>query len=159
MNTTKIIQQLQLKPHPEGGYFKETYRSVNAVTTHNNTIRCESTAIYYLLENEDKSYFHKIESDELWFFHQGNPLEIISIQNNNIVTTILGNDIENGEQPQAIIPARTWFCAHIKGSMGYALVSCTVAPGFDFVDFQLASREKLLLEFPHLQEVILKFTK
>ena len=117
-----------------------------------------STAIYFLLEEKNRSAFHRIKSDELWFFHQGQPLEIYSIENGQLNSIVLGNDVLNGELPQAVIPANTWFAAKVKDSKGYALVSCTVAPGFDFEDFELAKREELIQQFPHLKEVIEEFT-
>ena len=116
-----------------------------------------STAIYYLLQNDDKSHFHRIASDELWFFHNGNPLEIVYIQNGSIRTIILGNDIEKGEVPQAMIPMGVWFASRIKDESGYSLVSCTVAPGFDFTDFELARKEEMLFDYPHLEVYIEKF--
>jgi predicted cupin superfamily sugar epimerase len=158
MSAKSIIQKLQLIPHPEGGFYKETYISKQSMTTNDGKQRNVSTAIYYLLENEDKSLFHRIKSDELWFFHQGNPIEIIFIHNSLISSIILGNDLKKGELPQAKIPANTWFAAKIKNDTGYSLVSCVVAPGFDFADFQLAKKADLILEYPHLKEIIIKFT-
>lgn len=158
MNANDIIQQLNLQPHPEGGYYAETYRSPLEVTNSEGNSRAASTAIYFLLKDKDKSHFHRIKSDELWFFHQGVPLEIISIQNGQLHSIILGNDIAAGQQAQAMIPADTWFGSRLKDGEGYALVSCTVAPGFDFSDFELAGREELIQEFPHLQEMITELT-
>jgi uncharacterized protein len=157
MSAKDIIQKLQLIRHPEGGFYKETYKSDQSITIYNGEQRNVSTAIFYLLENGDKSLFHRIKSDELWFFHQGNPLEIVFIQNRLISRIILGNDIEKGELPQAKIPANTWFAAKIKNDVGYSLVSCVVAPGFDFADFQLAQKEDLILEYPNLKKIIEKF--
>ena len=154
MIAEQIIKSLKLLPHPEGGYYKEMYRSEQKVNLDSGKSRNLSTSIYYLLENEDKSRFHRIESDELWFFHQGNPLEIVSIQNGMLIKTVLGNNFENGEVPQAVIPARTWFASRVKNNKGYALVSCTVAPGFDFDDFELADRDELIKEFPDLIKYI-----
>lgn len=150
MMSEQIIKNLKLLPHPEGGYYKEMYRAEQKINLDNGKSRNVSTAIFYLLENEDKSRFHRIASDELWFFHQGNPLEILSIQNGNLIKTVLGNNFEDGEVLQAVIPAHTWFASRVKNSKGYALVSCTVAPGFDFADFELADRDKLINEFPDL---------
>jgi uncharacterized protein len=157
MTAQDIITQLQMLPHPEGGYYKETYRSGETISVHGNE-RNVSTAIYFLLENKNKSHFHRIQSDELWFFHQGEPLEILSIQNGELVSTILGNNIVKGELPQAIIPANTWFASHVKDETGYALVSCTVAPGFDFADFELAERNDLIAQYPQLKQIIEEFT-
>ncbi|AII53700.1 hypothetical protein N008_17175 [Hymenobacter sp. APR13] len=118
-----------------------------------------STAIYYLLENEDKSHFHRIKSDELWFFHQGQALEIILLTTGQPTRLILGPNFASGELPQAVIPAGVWFAAQVKRRPGFALVSCTVAPGFDFADFELAERAALLREFPQAAEVVKQFTK
>ena len=159
MNGTAIVQKLGLLAHPEGGFYKETYRSSNSIETDQNTIRNISTAIYFLLENDNISLFHRIQSDELWFFHQGEPLEIVFIKEGVLNSIVLGTSFENGEVPQATVPANTWFASSVKQRKGYSLVSCTVAPGFDFADFELASRENLLQEFPHLKEIIHEFTK
>lgn len=158
MNTKDIIEKLQLKPHPEGGYFKETYRCSQQITTNEGKIRNVSTAVYYLLGNDDKSFFHRIQSDELWHFHQGEPLEIFIISERQLVVTTLGNQIDKGEVPQAVVPAQQWFAARVKNSAGYSLVTCTVAPGFDFTDFELAKKETLLKEYPHLRDIIETFT-
>lgn len=159
MTSTDLIQHLHLLPHPEGGYYRETYRSAEQTLNIEGNTRNTSTAIYYLLENEDKSHFHRIKSDELWFFHQGRPLEILVLQGSELSTIVLGNDVGSGEVPQAMIPANAWFAARVQGRSGYALVSCTVAPGFDFADFELASRVDLLHEFPHWKPVIEEFTR
>jgi len=158
MDVKVLIDKLQLKVHPEGGFYRETYRSTEYLTTNKGKVRNISTAIYYLLENEGKSLLHRIQSDELWFFHQGQPLEIIVIQDNQLVTIHLGNDIDGGEVPQARIPANSWFASSIKNGTGYSLVSCTVAPGFDFSDFELANREELIQQYPHLKNIIEKYT-
>ena len=158
MNSQKLVDILKLEPHPEGGYYKETYRCEETVTLENGDVRNISTAIYYLLENENKSSFHRIKSDELWFFHQGEPLEIVFIKDGKLHIIILGNSLENGEVPQVRIEANVWFGAKISGGKGHSLVSCTVAPGFDFLDFELAEKEVLLQEYPDLKEVIEEFT-
>jgi predicted cupin superfamily sugar epimerase len=159
MNGKEIVERLGLQEHPEGGFYKETYRSNQTIETDKNVYRNISTAIYFLLENENKSLFHRIKSDELWFFHQGEALEIVFIKEGVLNTIILGNNLENGEVVQATIPANTWFASRVKNLKGYSLVSCTVAPGFDFADFELAKREDLINEFPNLKETIEKFTK
>lgn len=159
MKAKDIIEKLHLKPHPEGGYYSETYKSAETVLNSEGNNRSICTAIYYLLENDDKSHFHHIKSDELWFFHQEEPLEIVMLLNGEAKTIFLGNDIPNGEIPQAIIPANTWFAAKIKSGKGYSLVSCTVAPGFDFADFELAKREDLVKQYPQLEKIIEEFTR
>ena len=158
MNYKDIIDELQLQAHPEGGFYAETYRSSAFILNQNGEKRNLSTAIYFLLHDTNKSNFHRIQSDELWFFHQGEPIEIVTIQDGKANSIILGNAIEKGELPQATIPANTWFGSKLKDEKGYALVSCTVAPGFDFLDFELAEREKLVNEFPNLKALIEEFT-
>ncbi|GAB2864168.1 cupin domain-containing protein [Hymenobacter ruber] len=153
-----LIQQLHLQPHPEGGYYRETYRARLHTTAASGAQRSASTAIYYLLENENKSHFHRIQSDELWFFHQGQPLEVLLLENNQLTVLTLGHDVGRGEMPQAVVPAHTWFGARVQGGVGFSLVSCTVAPGFDFADFELADRAQLTHEFPAQAAVIEQFT-
>ena len=159
MQAQQIIEQLQLLPHPEGGFYKETYRGTQMVAGREGKPRNVSTAIYYMLENDHKSHFHRIHSDELWFFHQGEAFEIVAIIDGKSVTFNLGNNMANGEVPSLVIPAHTWFASRVKGGKGFALASCTVAPGFDFADFEMAAREALIGEYPHLEEVITTFTK
>jgi predicted cupin superfamily sugar epimerase len=159
MDARNLIQKLQLQPHPEGGFYKETYRSEEKMTTTGGLVRNVSTAIYFLLENEDKSHFHRIKSDEAWFFHQGESIEIIILNDGKLQTIDLGNIIKKGEVPQTIVPANVWFASKIKHGIGYALVSCTVAPGFDFADFELANRNDLIKEFPEYKSVIEEFTR
>lgn len=158
MTAKELIGTLQLMPHPEGGWYRETYRSEETMTTKNGAKRNVCTAIYFLLEGKDKSHFHSIQSDETWFFHSGEALEIVMIEGGELRTVLLGNNLSKGEMPQFTVPARTWFAAKIKSGTGYSLVSCTVAPGFDFLDFELAEREKLSNEFSELIEVIREFT-
>jgi len=158
MTAKDIIQNLNLRAHPEGGYYAETYRSEETITTANGAKRNVCTGIYFLLENEDKSHFHKIKSDELWFFHLGQPLEIVVMNEEGVETLMLGSDLGTGERLQAIIPANTWFAARLRDGKGFALVSCTVAPGFDFEDFELGERRQLLEEFPSNRKLIEEFT-
>lgn len=158
MTSKELVQKLNLLPHPEGGFYRETYRSEQVLTLDNGVKRNANTSIYYLLEDNDKSAFHKIKSDELWFFHLGNTLEIVFIENDQLKTILLGSAIENGEVLQAKIPANTWFGSRVKDGKGFSLVSCTVAPGFDFADFELADRDDLLTQYPHLKSMIQCFT-
>ncbi|MBD3747939.1 MAG: cupin domain-containing protein [Sphingobacteriales bacterium] len=153
-----LIKKLEMLPHPEGGFYKETYRSADFIPNSDGNQRNVSTAIYFLLEKENKSHFHRIKSDEHWFHHIGEPLEILSIQNGELVSIFLGNDLANGEVLQATIPANTWFASRMKNYEGFGLVSCTVAPGFDFADFEMAKKEELLKEFPDLTNIILEMS-
>lgn len=154
MDSKQYINLLQLEAHPEGGFFKETYRSELLMPIEGRNKRNVSTAIYFLLEGSDKSHFHRIKSDELWFYHDGEPLEIAVIIDNQLLKYDLGLNLENGERPQLVIPANSWFAARIKSEKSFSLVSCTVAPGFDFSDFELAEGPKLLESFPQLAEGI-----
>lgn len=158
MKAKQLIETLQLLPHPEGGWYRETYRSAETLVNKNGAKRNVCTAIYFLLEGKDKSHFHRIESDETWFFHSGEILEVLMIEDGELRTVLLGNNLSKGEMPQFTVPARTWFAAKIKSGTGYSLVSCTVAPGFDFADFELAERAKLSNEFSELKNVIREFT-
>lgn len=149
MTANDWINKLTLLPHPEGGYYKETYRSPeDSAFKGFEGNRNISTAIYFLLQEKDKSHFHRIQSDELWFFHEGEALEIFILREKEVEVIALGKNIHAGEQLQAIIPAGLWFGARLKYQEGYALVSCTVAPGFDFRDFELGKRGELMELFP-----------
>jgi uncharacterized protein len=159
MTAETLIRHLGLQPHPEGGYYKETYRSGMLTTNDDGKQRSVQTAIYYLLTDGDKSHFHRIKSDELWFFHQGDALEISYIEDGKIKHIVLGHASDRGETAQAMIPAHTWFGAKLKQDKGFALVSCTVAPGFDFADFEMAKRDELLTAYPDLRDEIMRFTR
>jgi len=102
MTAKELVDLLQLKKHPEGGYYAETYRSPEMMITNAGSKRHINTAIYFLLEDDNKSHFHRIKSDELWFFHQGEVIEILLIVDHQIQTILLGNNVFNGEHPQAI---------------------------------------------------------
>ena len=158
MGAKSLIELLKLQPHPEGGYFRETYRSNEKTVNAEGATRSQSTAIYFLLENENKSHFHRIKSDELWFFHQGEAIEILYFENAVLHTIHLGNDFQVGQVAQAVIPAHVWFASRLLNGSGYGLVSCTVSPGFDFQDFELAKKQNLLLEFPEYPEIIEEMT-
>ena len=159
MTAESIIERLNLTRHPEGGFYRETYRAEKSITLNDGRIRSAGTAIYYLLKGTDKSHFHRVGSDELWLFHQGEPLEIHVITNNgHIETRVLGNRLDLDEVPQIAIPANVWFAAGIKSGEGFSLVSCVVAPGFDFEDFELADKDELIKLYPHLENEIKEFS-
>ena len=158
-----LIKQLELKPHPEGGYFKETYRSDEAIRSlperYNGRSRNIGTSIYFLLKGNQCSAFHKLLSDEIWHFYEGSTIKLFIIDSaGNLITPELGNDISNGEQYQYTVPRNCWFSARPLDPDGYSLVGCTVAPGFDFSDFQLADRNYLLKAFPQHESIIKSFT-
>lgn len=152
------IDLLNLIPHPEGGYYRETYRSTGVFTLNDaGEKRHYSTAIYFLLEAHDKSKFHRIKSDEIWHYHAGGELTIYVLTADGLVTHTLGADIEHGNSLQVLIPAHHWFGARVtKGS--YVLSGCTVSPGFEFSDFELADRQALLSRFPDQSDMIRELT-
>jgi len=143
------INQLNLQPHPEGGYYKETYRSgQNVSRAGSTTIKQACTSIYYLLADDDFSGFHRILSDEIWYFHKGVPLSIHVIDEGGIHTAHQLSD--NAEGSLAIVvKAGQWFAADILLKQGFTLVSCAVAPGFDFEEFEMAKKEELIALYPH----------
>ncbi len=158
------INKLSLKSHPEGGYYRETYRSTEQIQVCGLPLRFTSprsfsTAIYFLLHSHDKSLFHRIKSDELWHFHCGGPLDIFVLKKNELCVFRLGNDLELGESLQVTVPANCWFAAKVVEPNTYSLSSCTVAPGFDFQDFQIAERQKLMEEFPDHSQIIAELTR
>ena len=139
-----IIQELGLHRHPEGGYYLETFRAPQSISTATGA-RNASTAIYYLLEAGDYSGWHRVSSDEAWHHYQGQPLHLHLLDAQGYRCVELGHDILSGQRPQFIVPAGTWQAAEVPSS-GYALCGCTVAPGFDFSDFKMAT----LADLTHL---------
>lgn len=157
------IQKLELLPHPEGGYFREIYRSAEKceqLPTRYQGPRNFSTSIYYLLEGHQYSVFHRIKSDEIWHFYDGCPLNIyIFDQQERLVIHSLGRDLEKNERILAVIPQGHWFAAQPGDKYGFSLVGCTVAPGFDFTDFEIGKRDELLERFSEYRDIILRYTK
>ena len=172
------IETLRLAPHPEGGYFRQTYKSqvkVNRAepdqahpiakdaTKAGQPPRCArtaSTAIYFLLEGQNFSAFHRLQSDEMWHFYAGSPLLVHVIDPAGDYSSILlGNDPEAGQVFQAIVPAGCWFASHVSDWKGWSLVGCTVAPGFEFEDFELARRDELMASYPQHREIIQRLTR
>lgn len=148
------IRQLDLQPHPEGGYYKEVFRSSDYVTrTGTEALRHACTSIYYLLESEDYSGFHRIKSDEIWYFHKGVPLNIHVITANGEHQVLELSDASSGSL-SLVVPAGLWFAAEIPSKVGYALVSCAVAPGFEFREFEMADRAELRKTYPAYAELL-----
>ena len=173
----QTIRRLGLKKHPEGGYFRETYRANEGISAARLPARYRgkrnfSTAIYYLLPEGHFSGFHRLKSDEMLHFYAGAPLTVFMISAKGRFRQLrLGSRLEKGEQPQALMPRGTWFAAVSKGDRfesgklnlspknpGFSLLGCTVAPGFDFADFEMTPREALLRKFPAQRRWILKWT-
>nr|WP_299339663.1 cupin domain-containing protein [Allomuricauda sp.] len=161
----ELIQRFGLQPHPEGGFFKETYRSEGEILESSLSEDYEgernySTCIYFLLTSDTFSAFHKINQDEIWHFYSGGPLRIHSISEEGAYTSYeLGNDFQSGFVPQAIVPGGNWFAAETLDPDSYSFVGCTVAPGFDFEDFVLPSQKELLEKFPIHEQLIRRLTR
>ena len=159
------IKRLGLARHPEGGYFREIYRSDELIGKDSLPHRYEGsrsfcTSIYFLLEWDEFSHLHRLKSDELWHFYTGSPLTIHIIDQTGDYSLVrLGNDIGKGEVFQTAIRASTWFGATVDNPTSYSLIGCTVAPGFDFADFELANQERLLDLYPKHTLIIKRLTK
>ncbi|MBS1600128.1 MAG: cupin domain-containing protein [Bacteroidetes bacterium] len=164
-NAAYWIEHLQLHKHVEGGYFKEYYRSDLLVPQQSlpssfKGDRSASTSIYFLLERNQFSALHRIAADELWHFYAGDCLIIFELlSDGGIQEHRLGNDPEKGEELQVVIRAGNWFGSMLDNGGEYALVGCTVAPGFDFADFELAERTSLIQQYPQHSDVIRSLTR
>ena len=164
-NASYWIEKLGLEKHPEGGYYQETYRC-NLEISHENLpkryqgSRSCSTAIYFLLEGTDFSALHRLHSDELWHFYAGSSLTVHVIEESGNYNPIkLGGNFEEGEVFQAVVKAGDWFGATVNDPQSYSLVGCTVAPGFDFNDFELGKTQELTKVYPQHQSLIEKMTR
>jgi hypothetical protein len=159
------INKLEFIKHPEGGYYKEVYRSNEFVHKKNlpdrySSFRSFSTSIYFLLESNEFSAFHRLKSDEIWHFYEGAAISIVMIfPNGEFKIILMGHETDAKEVYQAVIPKGCWFAAHVNGKDSFSLVGCTVAPGFDFEDFELGKRDDLLKLFPQHRDLIARFTK
>lgn len=151
------IANLNLLPHPEGGFYKEVFRSERKMKTAKG-MRSVTTSIYYLLPSGEFSAFHRLTSDETWYFHDGYPIELFVISPGGKLTNYLvGPAPGESIYPQCTIPANHWFAARSTGK--YTLAGCSVSPGFDFADFEMADRSELLETFPQHAELIRRFTR
>jgi len=160
-----IIRYYSMLPHPEGGYYKETYRSNELIQHHALPQRFAgsrsfSTAIYFLLDRGNFSAFHRIKSDECWHFYAGGPLLIYIIHpGGSLQSAKLGSNIFNDETFQFVVPAGCWFASVPADETAFSFAGCTVAPGFDFADFELAQREELTTAFPRHELIIKQLTR
>lgn len=160
-----LLEKLKLEKHPEGGYFKETYRSTGTISekslpSHFIGDRNFCTSIYFLLKSSEFSAFHKINQDETWYFHEGSAMTIHQISPKGVYSKCtLGNDILNHQKMQYTVPLGYWFGATVDRENSYSLVGCAVAPGFDFSDFVLAEKDALQVKFPDHRDIIEKLTR
>lgn len=156
----QIIHQLELRSHPEGGYYVQTYCSregiaAAALPQRFGGDRFFSTAIYFLLDKNQYSAFHRIKSDEVWHFYEGSALHIYVLHPDGRGEILrLGNDIANGYSFQHVVPAGCWFASKPADHRGFSFAGCTVAPGFDFSDFEMADKVQLLKRYPAFSEWI-----
>ena len=146
----EIIRQLELKPHPEGGFYRETYRSGEKPPGG----KAASTAIYYLLVPGAVSHFHRLANDEIFHFYQGDVVEWFFLKKSAPPERHLLGPIDKGGLPQLVVPAGTWFAGRLAGGGAYSLMGTTVAPGFEFSDFELGDRGALLRLFPESSDII-----
>jgi predicted cupin superfamily sugar epimerase len=155
-----IVRRLALLPHPEGGYYRETWRSPHVwFGLSEETSRSASTAIYFLLPAGAFSAIHRVASDEVWHHYAGDALDLHEIDQEGVHTcATLGRDFENGQRPQHVVPAGRWQAAVPRGDR-YALCGCTVAPGFDFRDFEMPSRAEMLRLFPRHAELVARLSR
>lgn len=155
-----LLARLDLRPHPEGGWFRETFRDARTVTADGfDGPRSASTAIYYVLAAGHFSALHRIRSDEVWHHYAGDDLEVTVLSADGALRTLLVGHRAAGAAPQAVVPAGEWFGSRVATGGRWALVGCTVAPGFEFGDFELADRAALTAQFPAHADVIAALTR
>ncbi|MGL4762858.1 MAG: cupin domain-containing protein [Sarcina sp.] len=159
-----FIESLDMIAHPEGGYYKPSFESEERITSTDLETKFEGerilwTSIYFLLRDGEVSNFHRLKSDEMWYYHAGNSLTIYMISPEGILTTKqLGLDIKNGESPQVLVP-KNYIFGSAMNNEGFSLVGCMVSPGFEFKDFELFERHCLLDLYPQHSNLIRKLTK
>lgn len=159
------IEKLSLAPHPEGGYFKQTYRApeeiaVDLLQERFSGARAFSTAIYYLLQEDQFSALHRLKSDEIWHFYAGCPLTLHVIERDGRLSERkLGSDPEKGEAFQRLVKAGNWFGATVNDPKSYSLAGCTMAPGFELEDFEMGDRGELIRQYPEHSSIIERLTR
>jgi uncharacterized protein len=160
-----IISHLDLLRHPEGGWYREIYRSEDVIQPGSlperyNSPHSFSTSIYFLLESGDFSAFHRINSDETWHFYLGSPVVIHIISPDGVATeVVMGSKLANGMLLQYTIRHNSWFAAKVQENNSFTLVGCTVSPGFEFADFELAERKQLIAMYPMHANIISGLTR
>lgn len=165
INIDLLVKQYDLLPHPEGGFYRELYRSEGIISAKElapefTGVRNYCTSIYFLLTSANFSGFHRIKQDEVWHFYHGSPLTVHVIdQEGKYTAHQVGFNPEANLAPQLVVPAGCWFASSVEEKDGYAFVGCTVSPGFDFADFELANRSDLTALYPAHTELIRKLTR
>lgn len=158
------IERLELEPHPEGGFFRETYRAGrvvgrDALPPGYRGDRSHCTAIYYLLRSHDVSTFHRMLSDEVFHHYAGAALTVHVIDTEDRYEALgVGTNLERGEAPQRLVRGGCWFGATVDAPETYSLVGCTVSPGFDFAEFEQAERRAMLERYPQLRQIVERLT-
>lgn len=162
MTARDIIQALGLEPHPERGFYRETYRAPAQVhSPAHGATRAASTAIYFLITaHQPATFLHRLASDEVFHLYDGGPLEILRLfPDGTWDVAVLGRDLGAGERPQIVIPAGTWFGTELRAGVSHCLVGCTVAPGFEFADFDLAQGPELEARYPAAADRIRRMSR
>jgi predicted cupin superfamily sugar epimerase len=163
MELDALIKMLNLAPLPEeGGYFSETFRSRYTVKVNYDGQEVErkaSTCIYYLVTPDDFSALHKVKGEEIFHFYYGDPIEMIHLTEDGPRKIIIGNRLERGEVPQVIVPSGTWQGTKLCEGGQYALLGCSVSPGFEYEDFTIAGREELISLYPKCRMDIIRYTR
>lgn len=156
------VEALGLEAHPEGGFYKQTYVSSESITDNELRVSFDGkrklySSIYFLLTDKNISHFHRLKSDELWYFHGGNSLTVHMITEAGVyVQQKLGLNIEGGERPQILVPKNSIFGSSVDSTDSYALVGCMVSPGFEFKDFEMFTQSELMEKYPEHEEIIQK---
>lgn len=151
----ELIERFHLQAHPEGGFYSEEYRSEMELPQLGRQLM---TSIYFLLPSAHVSHFHRIKSDELWFFHEGSPLTVHTLDENGHTEHRVGLQLNDEQTPQLLVKGNTIFGSSVNEPDSYSFVSCVVAPGFDFRDFELFTSEELLADFPTHKVIIEQLT-
>lgn len=158
-----FVEKLDMIAHPEGGFYKPTFMSEECITSNDLNTKFDGdrslwTSIYFLLRDGEVSHFHRLKSDEMWYYHAGNSLTIYMISpEGELITKQLGLDIEKGESPQVLVP-KNYIFGSAMNNKGFSLVGCMVSPGFEFSDFELFERHCLLDMYPKHRDIIRKLT-
>ncbi len=163
LSANDVIERLKLEPLPEeGGFYRQTYKSSLSVTSNrpSSDVRAASTAIYFLLTPDNFSALHRLTTDEVYHFYAGDPMRLVQIdESGQLQKIVMGPDLSSGHQPQVVVPKGVWQGSRLIEGGDWALLGCTVAPGFEFSDLEMGSREQLLRQYPEARTTILEHTR